>query len=70
MPQREENRLKTLCDDMNPRIANQRRVHDQYEEPMTIDLKESIDEFNNVHKELKGIIAQVKIIYQYIMQAS
>lgn len=52
--------LKTLSEKITPRIKSQQEAHRQRDETMVLDLRESIDVYEETNRELMALIAQVR----------
>ena len=53
--------MKAISEKMTPRIKSQQEAHRQRDETMVLDLRESIDVYEETHRELMAMIAQVGV---------
>ena len=51
--------MKAISEKMTSRIKSQQEAHRQRDETMVLDLRESIDVYEETHRELMAMIAQV-----------
>ena len=51
--------MKAISEKMTPKIKSQQEAHRQRDETMVLDLRESIDVYEETHRELMAMIAQV-----------
>ena len=51
--------MKAISENVTPRIKCQQEAHTRRDETMLLDLRESIDVYEETHRELMAMIAQV-----------